>query len=771
MRQNVVIFVALFAVIALGLWGQYEISPDRVRNDFLAVLYEVLMLFAFEGDWTRELHLPWQLEVARLLAPTVSVAGIIIVLTRGAWVTLTNSFIRFRNDHVVIVGLGNKGWQFAQSCMPQHKVVIVERNADNSLIERARNEGIPVIVGDFLDQKIMTATNVRNARHLLTFCGNDGVSVEVAIRTREYLRELPLRDRRLRIHLHVAATEVSSRLEHYSKFYDDHKAAEVDFFGVNDLTARILLEKYPPDTFADVLGQKQVHIALYRLNDLAAHILTEAVQICHFLNGSKVRFSIFDSGADEKARQLLELHPGLKQLCEVNTIEVSNLNALQLRKIPQSLLQSVTEHVICFDSDDENLELALVLRDCLLEKPGCNAPINVRMQHASGLARLLEAVEGEPEIPDGIYPFGMLDEVLYHDNILSEGLDELAHALHDDYLMRRQNVETDRRLYTSLNEWNELPEPERKSSRLQADHLAAKLRAVRCRHRKGPPNSFEFSREEAEALARMEHERWHANKIYEGWKGGSERIEGAKINPFNVPWESIEDSERRDQIDSISRLPHLLQSRLGWRIEREFYIGVTGHRPHRVDLTDAALLSAIDRTLNELAASHSDRRLIIVSPLAEGADRVLARMALDHFGMALHVPLPLPFELYETDFDSRESLDEFKALLGRAEVYYELPTRFGTIESLASHTDGTPNEARNKQYALAGAYITQVADELIAVYDGKPAQGTGGTAEVIEWRKASVLPDDLRNDSDFFVRPTSSEPIIIGSDSRRDALS
>lgn len=43
-RQNVVIFFALFVVLGLGLWGQYELAPGRLRNEFPGVLYEKYLL-------------------------------------------------------------------------------------------------------------------------------------------------------------------------------------------------------------------------------------------------------------------------------------------------------------------------------------------------------------------------------------------------------------------------------------------------------------------------------------------------------------------------------------------------------------------------------------------------------------------------------------------------------------------------------------------------------------------------------------------------------
>ncbi|MEM7366528.1 MAG: hypothetical protein AAF525_21140, partial [Pseudomonadota bacterium] len=162
----------------------------------------------------------------------------------------------------------------------------------------------------------------------------------------------------------------------------------------------------------------------------------------------------------------------------------------------------------------------------------------------------------------------------------------------------------------------------------------------------------------------------------------------------------------------------------------------TGHRPHRLRDTPA-LRREIDALLAQLKREHADKSLVVVSPLAEGADRIVARMAMENHGYQLMVPLPLPWELYATDFGD-ESRAEFAELLGKAERYYELPLRFGTAESLATRIDGQPNPDRDRQYALVGAFLAEFCDDLIAVYDGQPAAGEGGTGQVVDWRSRKI---------------------------------
>ncbi len=251
-----------------------------------------------------------------------------------------------------------------------------------------------------------------------------------------------------------------------------------------------------------------------------------------------------------------------------------------------------------------------------------------------------------------------------------------------------------------------------------------------------------------------------SNKVLDQWRAGPERIEGARINPLAVEWEDLPLPERQTEITGIKSLPALL-GKEGSHIQRELVIGVTGHRLHKLDADSPYVISSIKSTLADIQATHENHKLIILSPLAEGADRLVARIAMDEFGMFLRVPLPLPYELYQTDFKSNASLEEFKELVGKAERYFELPMKFGTQEQLASRMDGTPNELRNKQYALAGAYIVERSDEMIAVYDQLPAAGTGGTGQIVNWRREHAVDAEFSNESDLILRPDMKAVRII----------
>lgn len=761
MRQNFIIIGTISLLFLLGMWGQYQIDADNLDGNLLQSIYQVLVLFVGSGEWTYIPALPWQLEVTRVLAPIATIMSVIFVFAKDVLVEIVNYFVRYRKDHLVIAGLGDKSWQFIQSCHTDYKVVVVELNSENLFVDRARSLGISVIISDILEPGTFERINLGNAKHLVTLTGNDGINLELALKARDYVRNTHPPNHQLRIHLHVDDTRISQRLENYPKFFSDYSLAEISFFSVYDLSARILFMEYPPDIFAEVFAQKKVHIAIYYFGKMAKHILVEMTRMCHFANSSRLRFTVFDKDASSKELQLHNEYPSLTEICDIEFVDSEVQTPHVVHNLPQELLKSVTEHVVCCPTDEESLDLALILRSVLLQREACNTPIMVRMQESSGLAQLLESNIGNPEIPDGLYPFGMLDQVLNVDNVINDQLDRIARAFHRDYLeQRRKEISANPRLYSSLQEWNELPEPTRQSNRLQGDHLKVKLRAIRCTYGLRNNHGFEFSDAEAEMLAKMEHDRWHSNKTLDQWRPGPERIEGAKINPFAIEWEDMPEQRRQAEVKSIKNLPALLHKE-GLDIQRELVIGVTGHRLHKLDLDNPHLISSIHNTLRDIQNRYKDHKLIIMSSLAEGADRLVARIAMDKFGMSLQVPLPLPYELYHTDFATGESLDEFKELVGKAEHYFELPMKFGTQEQLASRMDDTPNELRNKQYALAGAYIAERSDEMIAVWDELPAAGIGGTGQIVDWRRKREVDPEYANESDLILRPAMKAPRII----------
>jgi hypothetical protein len=166
-------------------------------------------------------------------------------------------------------------------------------------------------------------------------------------------------------------------------------------------------------------------------------------------------------------------------------------------------------------------------------------------------------------------------------------------------------------------------------------------------------------------------------------------------------------------------------------------LGVTGHR--NVDEKSPLLRKAVRAAIAEVLSEFDPRILVAVSPLAEGADRLVAREALRVKGSRLFVPLPVPQLHFEDDFP--KTVGSFRALLKKAGTVIDAPL------PKRGHAWMTYSKARDHQYAWTGAYVVRHCHVLIAIWDGKPARGTGGTAQVVSWfrkglraRSSAVVP-------------------------------
>ena len=87
------------------MWGQYVMAPEQLQNNVLQAIYNTMTLLVLEGDWTATESLPWQLEIARFVAPIFLVTGLVIVFAQDAWTQAENFFIHLSKNHVVVAGL------------------------------------------------------------------------------------------------------------------------------------------------------------------------------------------------------------------------------------------------------------------------------------------------------------------------------------------------------------------------------------------------------------------------------------------------------------------------------------------------------------------------------------------------------------------------------------------------------------------------------------------------------------------------------------------
>ncbi|MBT3162124.1 hypothetical protein HTV80_03225 [Streptomyces sp. Vc74B-19] len=138
-------------------------------------------------------------------------------------------------------------------------------------------------------------------------------------------------------------------------------------------------------------------------------------------------------------------------------------------------------------------------------------------------------------------------------------------------------------------------------------------------------------------------------------------------------------------------------------------IGCTGHQA----LSAATRLDVVKAMTAEIA-NHKEEELLGLTCFAEGADQIFA-FAMLAAGAQLHAVIPS--KNYETSFQSEQPRAAYECLLRLAASRSELAFP-------------APGE---DAYMAAGQEVVDQSDILLAVWDGKPAGGKGGTADVVAY--------------------------------------
>ncbi|KAL4778615.1 hypothetical protein BJX76DRAFT_362560 [Aspergillus varians] len=136
--------------------------------------------------------------------------------------------------------------------------------------------------------------------------------------------------------------------------------------------------------------------------------------------------------------------------------------------------------------------------------------------------------------------------------------ENLARTIHEHYQHDQR-----RELPANMAPWEELVEHLKESNRLQADHIADKLRLIKCEIRRKPevyayPLVRTLKREEVIKMAEQEHARWNCERLRDGWVWGPEKDITNKKSPYIVSWKDLPDNVKEWDIQAVARIPQLL---------------------------------------------------------------------------------------------------------------------------------------------------------------------------------------------------------------------
>ena len=535
-RPRPILLALLLAPVSLllGFRGYRAAELGLSAGD---ALYASLQLFTVGGVIPPG-GTPWQLEVARILAPVavvyaavVTALGLLRHYAERLLVALT------AREHVVVVGLGATGAEVAKGLRSRgHNVVALELDPRNSRIPAARAEDVKVVIGDGTSRHFLDRARVGRARHVVVMTGDDSLNLEIGAAVHTLLAGPSAR----RVRLHVAISHVELWRELSRIALATSSGLSTEYVHLADRTSqRLLLEAARP-----------------------AGTLPSSLLIAgHTSVAGRLVGLVLQRDADKETPTKVFVAAGSPLLDRLE------------REDPWTVMSG---RVLVFD-EDEDPDLIIVC-----EEEGSDAQA---ISHGLSLARQYPAAKVmvtvyRPRSETTLMAAGIAGDrvrlvsakidALGQELFETSAIEIMARARHAAYVATEASLGHDVGTNASLVAWEELPDSLRESNRSFAEsvskivgELGAQLAPLT-----GAVTDFALSipADVLEALAREEHERWMSSLVEHGWRpttGAKDPVE--RVHPLLVPWGVLSEADRQKDRDAFLALPRML-AMIGYRL-------------------------------------------------------------------------------------------------------------------------------------------------------------------------------------------------------------
>jgi len=154
-------------------------------------------------------------------------------------------------------------------------------------------------------------------------------------------------------------------------------------------------------------------------------------------------------------------------------------------------------------------------------------------------------------------------------------------------------------------------------------------------------------------------------------------------------------------------------------------IGIAGHTnldPNQIN----RLEQAVDEAINFIEQKFSKHYLTVFSPLAAGADRLVARRLLNQEATRLIAVLPVAQDEYINEFGPT---DDYRVDREGAELRQEL--KYWLSQKAIEIIDMPPSPTKKAAHLKAGYFIAENSDILIVLWDGNEEQIGSLTTQIV----------------------------------------
>ena len=316
------------------------------------------------------------------------------------------------------------------------------------------------------------------------------------------------------------------------------------------VAARALAAIHPPFLIAQQRGHPRIHALMVGFGQTGQAIARDLIVNCRTTDLELPRITVIDPAAKALEGVLRVRAPELDHCADCLFID-GEIGGRAVRPNPAVIARDLaaggplTVAYVCLTDDVGALSAAATLQSLLRAMDIDQPPIFVQLRKAQIVG------DGGGKGLDALTAFGELDSVLEASEFLSNAPDVAARAFCEAYRASLPAAERDDPDNRSAFAWDRLDETYRQANRDAVAHIAAKLAsagipAERWRGVEGLPRLAEAERlfhghSDLENLARLEHERWMAQRRMDGWRSSTapSKDESRRLHPSLQAYDAL----------------------------------------------------------------------------------------------------------------------------------------------------------------------------------------------------------------------------------------